>query len=431
MKHLLFALVAMAVAGIARRTAESRATELPVSVLRAVRLPDEWSRIAALGFDAVVADALWIRFMQRLPLRPAGPELGAALASDLQTVIALDPQFRSAYVHGSVLLSVLGDEPCAALEVATLGESRFPEDWRLPFQAGYTCFVELSDEACAARHMQKAASIEGSPRWLPALVARLLSGAGEAEAAIDYLRAQVATASDPRLKERFSERLNDALLTRDLRSLDLARRRYQREQGEPPPSLDALVTAGLLDAIPVEPFGGRYELVGGRIRSTSGRGELTAGVLEALTDTKFLELRVVARAGEYLSDMPMAVLAPGAARLAARASDAAAALEALELMARLEEDPGRLARLRVLQARSILQLDLLRLKRAQLAWLQAHGRAPSLEELLAATGVHATDPFGSPYRMDGGIPSSDTANAPITFVKQSSGRRIQESERCN
>src|SRR5205085_9310744 len=101
------------------------------------------------SYDSLAADILWIRFLQQLPLRPADDDLGRQLASELQAVVALDPDFRVAHLEGSALLSILSNQQCAALKIAQEGAVRFPNDWRLDFQAGYICFSELRDTECA------------------------------------------------------------------------------------------------------------------------------------------------------------------------------------------------------------------------------------------------------------------------------------------
>lgn len=391
-------------------------------------LPPEWSRIAALGFDSIASDALWIRFIQRMPMRPAGAELGASLAADLRGVVALDPQFRSAYMHGSVLLSVLGDEPCAALEIASEGGRAFPDDWRLPFQAGYTCFVDLSDDACGARHMERAATLPGAPRWLPGLVARLMAGSGNSEAAITYLKHQVSTTRDPVLKARFEDRLRDAILTRDFELLENAKRRFVVERGEPPKELADLIDAKLIPAVPSEPFGGRYVLLAnGRVGSTSGRGALGAKRIQSHPKVLGFDIRLEGRVGRALPE----VYSPMLERLAAKTGSAGAILVPLALLEEIEDDPERLETLRILQARVLVHIDVQRLRDAQLSLLHSKGSPPALEEIVEEARVPRVDPYGLAYMMEDGRPAAHDSSNPITFVADASGRRIAESERCN
>src|SRR5437879_5174128 len=118
----------------------------------AAQFPVRYIRLVALSFDSILADLYWIRFIQDTPLQPADEATGKKLANELFAAEVLDPAFRPIYVHGPVLLSVLGNQHCASLKVSERGMRRFPAEWRLPFNAGYVCFAELGDYGCATKH---------------------------------------------------------------------------------------------------------------------------------------------------------------------------------------------------------------------------------------------------------------------------------------
>ena len=150
---------AAALIGVLRFEIESRPLG-PRFETAPVALPPNAARVLALSFRSVAADLLWIRFVQDTPITPADETDGTALATELRAIVALDPTFRAPYLHGSTLLSVLGSQPCSALEVVEEGIPRFPGDWRLSFQAGYVCFSELGDTECA----ELAAQLDLLPR---------------------------------------------------------------------------------------------------------------------------------------------------------------------------------------------------------------------------------------------------------------------------
>lgn len=409
---------------IARREAERRTADVVVPNIT-LDLPLTYARLIALEHDSAVADLLWIRFVHKIPFKPADETLGYELAQQLESVVALDPAFRSAYVQGTILLSVLGNQPCASVRIAERGIERFPGDWRIPFQAGYNCFAEVGDPECASRHMSLAASLPGAPPWLPALVARLLADANQDDAAIDYLRLQLERTTDERLRERFEERLRDAVLARDLSRIEAAARRHRAERGAEAASVEALVAGGFLDAIPNDPFGGRYELVpGARARSTSGRTGLRTFARQAAFVGEFSERlfqeRLAARLFATFEGAPFVRLTSLDAL--ERKEVGEATVKAIVAVLPHTDDERRLD-YQVLQARAFLRRDVDELREAQLDLLREGAPAGSddLDAIRARAGVPTTDPFGTPYQMLDGLPSAGPSRNPLTAVASSLG----------
>lgn len=396
------------------------------------QLPAAYLRMFTLSYDSIVSDVLWIHFVQAVPNRPADPPLAAALASELRAIVELDPQFRAAYLHGSILLTVLGSRPCDSLEILERGMERSPGDWRLAFQAGYNCFAEIGDPVCAAHHMQRAASIPGSPAWLPALVARLLSDSTQHDGAVEYLQRELSRTTDPRLKERFEERLNEAMLGRDLARIDAAARAFRQKNGRDAETLEQLVAAGSFPGglSPWDPFGGTYSLREGRAYTTSGRQRLTAfrreHQLVGRFEERLLEESVIARLSKDIGKPWW--LRSARDGLAASAGLVESTLQGIETAIGWSE-PGDIANLRQTQARAMLRHDLNRLEGAWLAILREDSsRKPTIEEIAARAGVDVVDPFGTRYRFgDAGEPSTAADRVALSPIMGAYGKG---SARC-
>lgn len=421
-------LIAIALASVFARREAERAVMAVAIPNAAIDLPVSYVRLIALEHDSALADLLWIRFVQQVPLKPADEALGRSLAQQLEGVVALDPAFRSAYTQGTVLLSVLGNQPCPAVRIAEKGIERFPGDWRIPFQAGYNCFAELGDPVCASRHMSYAATLPGAPPWLPALVARLLADASQNDAAIEYLQLQLQRTTDERLRERFGERLREAELARDLARIEAAARRHRTEAGTPAASLEALVAGGFLAPLPpTDPFGGRYELLpDGRARSSTGRTGLKTfsreNVLLGVFSERLLQERLAARIfGAFEASLRLRLPYLDALERAEVGEGTVKALAAV--MPFVDEE--RRANLQLLQARALLRRDVEKLRRARLALLREGARTDDLASILARAGVEPTDAFGTPYRMFEGLPSPGASRNALFAVSTSEG-----SEKC-
>lgn len=416
---------AAAVLGLLSRSSLDPNSRPPLRETRL--LPPAELRIATLNFDSIAADVLWVRFIQNLPDTQADPDQGEWLARQLTAVVDLDPDFRSAYLNGTVLLDVLADQPCEALRILERGIQRFPSDWRMRFQAGFICFAEVSDSECGATHLRAAAAAPDGPRWLPGLVGRLLVESSQTEAAIAYLRVELERATDPRLRERFEERLKEATFTRDLEKIGTALRTWRlRNGGEVPPSLNVLVEEKLLPGIPVDPFGGTYEIgPDGSVRSTNGRGALRAYRSDSpfynTTAERITKERVFARIPDALGRPPWLLFPVDRAYAAAGRFEYVA--QALEILDATDPDEQRTTERLASKARLILRVELEKLELAQLSLLRKYpGRRVTLPDIATEAGVPRVDPFGDPYRTDAeGRPATDPRRRRLVLMSEIEG----------
>ena len=108
----------------------------------------EITRVFALGFDGTLADMLWIRGIQYF-----GGNFSSLEKSDkrqgmmnlLRNLVGLDPHFVSAYLFGGFVINESMKQPEEAMNFMIQGAENNPENWRLPFDAGFTAFYQLKD----------------------------------------------------------------------------------------------------------------------------------------------------------------------------------------------------------------------------------------------------------------------------------------------
>lgn len=425
MRTVVIAIAAGLIAIFARTHLDG--AQLPLADVRAP-LPAEL-RIATLNFDSLAADVLWIRFIQNVPDTHADPVLGEWLGRQLSAVVELDPHFRASYLGGTVLLDVLADQPCESLRILEGGIRRFPLDWRMRLQAGFICFAELSDTPCAVTHLRAAAASPEGPKWLPGLVGRLLAESSQTEAAIEYLRVELARTTDPRLRVRFSERLQEAYLTHDLEKIGAALRTWRlRNEGSVPASLQVLVAEGLLPSVPAaDPFGGHYEIgPDGNVRSTSGKVALRAHRNDSpfydSVEERLTEERVLARLPATLQGNPPWLLFP-VDRLHAASGHFEYVAKALEVLDATDPDELRTKERLGLKARLLLRVEVEKLRASHLVLLRDDpARTWSIADIRRHAGVPAADPFGGPYRLDAkGRPSADSRRRSLMLMNEGEG----------
>ncbi|HWC50889.1 MAG TPA: hypothetical protein VG453_04355 [Nitrospira sp.] len=226
---------------------------------RFLYLPDgEYLKIASLGYRELIADLLWIQSIQVMGEKKVSESSGRWLYRALDVITTLDPKFVRAYEAGGLALTTLVVLPEESNRLMMKGMRHNPAEWKLPFLIGINYYYELYDDAKAAEYMAQASRLPGAPSSLATLAANLYVSGHSPQQAVNLLTALYEEATDDSAKQLLEVRLKIVLTERDLQLLEQAINRYRMQNGQFPPTLEALVRAGLLSALPVEPSGGRY-----------------------------------------------------------------------------------------------------------------------------------------------------------------------------
>lgn len=202
------------------------------------------------------------KFQQNLIIRPEYLNMYRTL----ETAAQLDPYNVDSYYFAQAAFTwELGRvrDVNALLEV---GLQRRTWDYWLPFYVGFNNAYFLKDYAAAARYMQLAAERSGDPLFTK-LAARYFYESKQTDLGLTFLDAMIAQAKDKAVKETYRIR-RDALLA--IAQIEEALSRFRTASGRHPGTLQELMSAGFLDAIPADPYGGTFFIdEDGRVRSTS------------------------------------------------------------------------------------------------------------------------------------------------------------------
>jgi len=144
-------------------------------------------------------------------------------------------------------------------------------DWYLPFFIGANYYFQLKDPLHAAQYMKQAAKLNYKSPILATLTARMFYQGNQTQAGILYLKSLIAETSSPVFKKQFKKRLHalEAILF-----LEQGVKRYKTRFGKTPKNIREMLTTGMIDNIPADPYGGRFYIDNdGKILTTSKLAE--------------------------------------------------------------------------------------------------------------------------------------------------------------
>ena len=184
----------------------------------------------------------------------------------IKSAVELDPYNMDAYYFAQASFTWEANQPVIVNKMLDYGMRYRTWDYSLPFYAGFNSAYFLKDYASAARYYQIAAERSGNSLFAK-LASRYFHEAGESALALDYLGAMIKGAQDQKTRRIYEQR-RDALLAVQKIEQGVAsfKKRFQRA----PEALSDLIDKEILDALPTDPYGGKFYLDDmGRVRTTS------------------------------------------------------------------------------------------------------------------------------------------------------------------
>jgi hypothetical protein len=170
------------------------------------------TKALTLGFSNLAADVLWVRAVAYFGGHVLTDTDYPWLYRILVQVTTLDPPFTYPYLFGGMALALKAETGGESIAMLARGMTNYPGDWRYPFYIGFNAFYNQRDPERAAGLMRYAATLPGSPEYLPHLAASLLAESGRVEAAIRFLETMAEGTRDE------SARANILLKIEDLRA---------------------------------------------------------------------------------------------------------------------------------------------------------------------------------------------------------------------
>jgi hypothetical protein len=248
--------------------------QLPRGEESGIVLPSPLLRIIALEFKGLVSDYLFLDAIgyyggtMNRSERPRVKEWEWQwFDKTLSATTDLDPYFLDPYLFGNAIFTW---EAGMIRETNILLEkgSRYRTwDWMLPFFAGFNYFYFLQENEKAAELLMEASRRPDANPMLVSIASKLVFKEKKTETSIQFLEEMLQRTDDESTKQRFTKRI-EAL--RGILLLEKAVANYEQRYHIKPRSFDMLISKGIIQSVPQDPYGGKFYLdPSGSVKSTT------------------------------------------------------------------------------------------------------------------------------------------------------------------
>jgi hypothetical protein len=244
------------------------------------------TRVASLGHRLTLSDLYWIATMQYIG-EPRAAERGWQKLHALADLVTdLDPRHGYAF-HGAGIALSSANQLKDSNRLFQKGMDRGPYWWTFPFYISFNHWFYEGNYEEGARYAALAADRPGAAPSISHLALSLSSKAGRPEDILPLLQELRQTVRDEQTAERLDEQLKLAQLERDAQALERAVARYRETVQRPFQKLQDLVTAGIIESIPPDPFGGEYFWDPDKLRVYSSKNDFRFGFKEGPHQPQF------------------------------------------------------------------------------------------------------------------------------------------------
>lgn len=165
------------------------------------------------GYHETMADFFWLRAIQDMDYCEKKISEQNCIAKGwlfrvLDLTTELSPKFVVPHSFGALALTVLVSDYAGASVIFDKAVARFPNSWKIAYNAGYHALYEEKDQAKAARLLESAAR-NGAPAWVYSLATRLYTDSGKREIAEGLVRELESSGFDPKLIDRMKKKISE------------------------------------------------------------------------------------------------------------------------------------------------------------------------------------------------------------------------------
>jgi len=220
----------------------------------------------AIGYDGLLADVYWTRAIQYFGrhhfLQTGRYELLAPL---LEITTTLDPHLIVAYEFGANFVAPAAPNgagmPDRAIRLMEFGIQNNPQEPKLFYALGFIYYMELKDYPKAAQTFEAGSVLPGAHPFMKVLAAQAAQHAGESQTARMLWILTYKSIPEKDVRANALAHLEALQVDDAVTIVEDAVSRYGQKTGKLPPSLNALVAAGFLPRMPIDPDGQPLKLL--------------------------------------------------------------------------------------------------------------------------------------------------------------------------
>jgi hypothetical protein len=191
------------------------------------------AQLSSLGFDSVIADYYWLQALQLVGGEHGDTRRHAGTIGEMVDLITtLDPWVGHPYRFAAIWLTDSKRSVREANRLLERGIEYHPDEWRNRYHLGFNHFFYLEENEAAADAFESALNLDGAPRYLGPLVARLRANQGGLEMAAGFLAELARSATDEYARAEYLKALDEVETEHRARKLDAAREEFWRRHGE-------------------------------------------------------------------------------------------------------------------------------------------------------------------------------------------------------
>jgi tetratricopeptide (TPR) repeat protein len=215
-------------------------------------------RVAALGYDELVADALYLWSIQYYGNYDIADRYDYLEHIYKDVITELDPRYLDPYLIGAMIMNAEAHQPEMALRLLDKGIEKNPDQWILPFDAGFLCYQTLKDYGRAATYFDAALAIPGVPPIVQRFKADMARRGGDIRASLQEWAAIHEAATDDYVRTIAWNHVHDLRVEVDLEDLKGAIETFRGRMGRPPTGLSELRSSAIVANVPRDPEGNAY-----------------------------------------------------------------------------------------------------------------------------------------------------------------------------
>ncbi|MFO7760369.1 MAG: hypothetical protein R6V20_01980 [Desulfobia sp.] len=254
------------------RVYEVRSGYVTETMSRFGRMPSGVVQAVSLEFKGLVADFLFLKTIffvgEKIGKeKKASAEEWQLIHDMIDRITDLDPRFWDPYLFGEMMLPWDAGMFEEANRLMLKAARNRPDDYRPLYFLGFNHFFFKKNYKKAGRYLRQASLRPGAPYYLSGLAARFSHYGKDTRAGISFLKKVLRQSDSPRIKAYLAQRIETLKIIADLEDKTAE---YKKKSGQSPEKLEDLVRAGLISAIPADPYGGNFTLLSnGRVYTTS------------------------------------------------------------------------------------------------------------------------------------------------------------------